>query len=136
MKQEFMMKERNNNIEAQVAKTMKLLDEMKPLEVNHFFRARLMQRIEREFGPEAKQSHAVAGNRFVFRLAFFALLIVINLGATVLSVQQNKRWTTSVSGISEMLDKLSDDYTSHEFAYYDQSSTYTSETVSTGIQTP
>ncbi len=136
MKQEFMMKERNNNIEAQVAKTMKLLDEMKPLEVNHFFRARLMQRIEREFGPEAKQSHAVAGNRFVFRLAFFALLIVINLGATVLSVQQNKRWTTSVSGISEMLDKLSDDYTSHEFAYYDQSSTYTSETVSTEIQTP
>ncbi len=136
MKQEFMMKERNNNIEAQVAKTMKLLDEMKPLEVNHFFRARLMQRIEREFGPEAKQTHAVAGNRFVFRLAFFALLIVINLGATVLSVQQNKRWTTSVSGISEMLDKLSDDYTSHEFAYYDQSSTYTSETVSTEIQTP
>ena len=136
MKQEFMMKERNNNIEAQVAKTMKLLDEMKPLEVNHFFRARLMQRIEREFGLEAKQTHAVAGNRFVFRLAFFALLIVINLGATVLSVQQNKRWTTSVSGISEMLDKLSDDYTSHEFAYYDQSSTYTSETVSTGIQTP
>ena len=136
MKQELMMKQPNNNIEEQVAKTMKLLDEMKPLEVNHFFRVRLMQRIELEFGPGMKHSNAVTGNRFVFRLAFFALLIIINLGSAVLSVQQNKRGTTSVSGISEMLDKLSDDYTSHEFAYYDQSATYPIDTVTTENQTP
>jgi hypothetical protein len=136
MKQELMMKQPNNNIEEQVAKTMKLLDEMKPLEVNHFFRVRLMQRIELEFGPGMKHSNAVTGNRFVFRLAFFALLIIINLGSAVLSVQQNNRGTTSGSGLSEMLDKLNDDYASHEFAYYDQSGTYTADTGTNENQIP
>ena len=131
-----MMKQQNKNTEEKVARTMKLLDEMKPLEVNHFFRVRLMQRIEREFGLEAKPSNSVANNRFTFRLAFFALLIVINLGATVLSVQNNNRGTISVSAISEMLDKLSDDYTSQEFAYYDQPATYAAETAPNGNQTP
>ena len=36
MKQEIMMKQHNKNTEEHVAETMKLLDEMKPLEVNHF----------------------------------------------------------------------------------------------------
>ena len=134
MKQKLMMKEHNTNIEARVANTMKLLDEMKPLEVHHFFRARLMHRIEREFGPGLKQSYAVAGNRFVFRLAFFTLLIIINLGAAVLSIQQNTFGTSS--GISEMLDKLNDDYSSHEFAYYDQSGTYPADTATNENQTP
>jgi predicted Kef-type K+ transport protein len=136
MKQKLMMKQPDNNIEEQVAKTMKLLDEMKPLKVNHFFRARLMQRIDREFGPGMKQSHALTGNRFMFRLAFFALLIIINLGSAVLSVQQNNRGTTSGSGLSEMLDKMSDDYASNEFAYYDQSGSSTPETVTNENQTP
>ena len=130
MKQELMMKQHNNNIEAQVARTMKLLDEMKPLQVNHFFRARLMQRIEQEFGFGAKRSTMSADNSFAFRLAFFALLIIINLGATLLSVQQNNRGTTSGSAISEMLDKLSDDYTSQEFAFYDQPGAYATESAS------
>lgn len=136
MKQELMMKQPNNNIEERVNRTMKLLDEMKPLEVNHFFRARLMQRVEREFGPASKHSNAHSDNRFAFRLAFFALLIIVNLGAAVLSVQQNNPGTTAGSGISEMLDKLSDDYTSHEFAYYDQSGTYASEAVTNEARTP
>jgi hypothetical protein len=136
MKQEIMMKQHNKNTEEHVAETMKLLDEMKPLEVNHFFRARLMQRIEREFVPGAKHSITFAGNRFALRLAFFALLIIINIGATLLSVQHNNRGTTSVSTISEMLDKLSDDYTSQEFAYYDQSATYAADTVPNENQTP
>ena len=136
MKQELMMKQHNNNIEEKVARTMKLLDELKPLEVNHFFRARLMQRIERESGLGSKHLSAVDGNRFAYRLAFFALLIIINLGAAVLSVQQNNQGTTAGSGISDMLDKLSDDYTGHEFAYYDQSATYTTEPVPNENKTP
>ncbi|MEI8185910.1 MAG: hypothetical protein WCG19_04350 [Chlorobiaceae bacterium] len=128
------MKPHNDNIEAQVAKTMELLDEMKPLKVNHFFRVRLMQRVEKEFGPDSKHSDSFAENRFTLRLAFFTLLIIINIGAAVLSVQQNNRRTTS--GISEMLDKLSDDYTGHEFAYYDKSAAYTSDTGSHETQAP
>ena len=128
------MKQRNNKIEEQVARTMKLLDEMKPLEVNHFFRARLMQRVEREFGPGSKHSNSVIENRFALRLAFFTLLIVINIGGTLLSVQQNN--PKPASGISEMLDKLSDDYSSHEFAYYDQSATYAADSGANETQAP
>ncbi|NMW21311.1 MAG: hypothetical protein HKK67_06710 [Chlorobiaceae bacterium] len=115
------MKERNNNTEEQVVKTMKLLDEIKPLEVNHFFRIRLMQRVEREFGQETKYSSTALRGRIDFRLAFMALLILINLGATLLSLQHNNRPVTS--GISEMIDNLSDDYTSQELAYYDSTVT-------------
>lgn len=134
MKQELMMKQRNNNIEAQVTRTMKQLDEMKPLEVNHFFRARLMQRVEREFGPGSKHSNSAAENRFALRLAFFTLLIIVNFGAAVVSIQQNNPKPTS--GISEMLDKLSDEYSSHEFAYYDQASANAAETGTTENQAP
>ena len=134
MKQELMMKQRNNTIEAQVDKTMKLLDEMKPLEVNHFFRARLMQRIERECTAESADAATGFRIRFDFRLAFMVFLILVNLGAAALFIPLNNRPATS--GISEMLDKLSDDYTSHEFAYYDQSATYPIDTVTTENQTP
>ena len=90
-----------------------------------------MQRVEREC---IQHSATALRSRIDFSLAFIALIILINLGAAALFMPLNDRPATS--GISEMLDKLSDDYTSHEFAYYDQSSTYTSETVSTEIQTP
>ena len=74
------------------------------------------------------------GNRIDLRLAFMVLLIIVNLGGTLLTVQQNSHSATS--GISEMLDKLSDDYTSQEFAYYDQTSPAQTETVTNDSQTP
>ncbi len=134
MKPKFMMKQRNNNIEAQVAETMKLIDEIKPLKVNHLFRVRLMQRVEREFEQKSEHARPMFGNRIDLRLAFMVLLIIVNLGGTLLTVQQNSHIATS--GISEMLDKLSDDYTSQEFAYYDQTSPAQTETVTNDSQTP
>lgn len=129
-----MMKRHNNNIEEQVAKTMMLLDEIQPIKVDHHFRVRLMQRIEREFGQRSEYSRAGLRNRFDFRLAFMALLIMVNLGYALLSVQHNNLGKTS--GISEMIDNLSDDYPSQEFAYYDQTSAYPAETVTTESKTP
>ncbi|MCX6178270.1 MAG: hypothetical protein NT163_02690 [Chlorobiales bacterium] len=128
-----MMKQHNNNIEAKVANTMKLLDEIKPLEVHHLFRVRLMQRIENEFGP-GEHSKAGFKNHFDFKLAFMGLLIMVNLGAALLTVQQNNGKTTS--SISELLDNLNDDYTTQEFAYYDSATAYPAEAVTTETRTP
>lgn len=134
MKQELMMKRHNNNIEEQVAKAMMLLDEIKPLEVDHHFRVRLMQRIEYEFGQRSGYAQAGLRNRFDFRLAFMALLIMVNLGSALLSVQHNNLGKTP--GISEMIDNLNDDYPSQEFAYYDQTSAYPVETMTAESKTP
>ncbi len=104
------MKNSNVNIASEVEKTMRLADEMAPLEVNPLFRVRLMQRIEQERGEKTLSLD--------LRLAFIALLVIINLGSTVLSLQTKKQQATTMS--SEVLENQSDDYTNQEFAYYDQ----------------
>ncbi|NTV05486.1 MAG: hypothetical protein HGA59_03140 [Chlorobiaceae bacterium] len=116
-----MMTKRNENIEKKVSETMKLLDEMGRVEVNHLFRVRLMQRVEREFGEGAGRAHSRFGNRVDVRLAFMTLLLIINLGSALLSVFDSNRQTTTT--LSELLDNQSDDYSSQEFAYYDQTVT-------------
>jgi len=105
------MKKSNQNIESEISKTMRLFDEMLPLEVDPLFKVRLMQRIE-------KLPVQGRGN-FDFRLAFVSLLVIINIGFTLLSFQNNERQKT-IATISELAENQSDDYTSQEFAYYDQ----------------
>ncbi len=107
---EIDMKNRKVNIASEIEKTIRLADKMAPLEVNPLFRVRLMQRIEQE---PRERTHSLD-----FRLAFIALLVIINLGSTVLSLQTKKQQATAMS--SEVLENLSDDYTNQEFAYYDQ----------------
>jgi hypothetical protein len=46
------------------------------------------------------------------------LLVIINLGSALLSLQNSE--TQLSAGISEVIDSMSDDYTTQEFAYYDQ----------------
>jgi hypothetical protein len=111
----------NENIEKRVGETMKLLDEMGGVEVNHLFRVRLMQRVEREFGEGLGRTHGRFGNRVDLRLAFMTLLLLINLGSAVLSVFDNNRQTTTT--LSELFDNQSDDYSNQEFAFYDQTAT-------------
>ncbi|WP_040433770.1 hypothetical protein, partial [Chlorobium ferrooxidans] len=113
------MKQQSENIEREVGKTLRLLDELKPLEVHHLFRVRLMQRVEAEFGEGAKKESSGFSRYFDVRLALMALLLVINLSTALLSLKSN---TTQFSaGISELLDNMGDDYSTQEFAYYDQS---------------
>ncbi len=104
------MKNSKASIASEVEKTMRLADEMAPLEVNPLFRVRLLQRIEQE--PEGRTQS------LDFRLAFIALLVIINLGSTVLTLQTKKQQATTLS--SEVLENQSYDYTTQEFAYYDQ----------------
>jgi hypothetical protein len=106
------MKYNHVNRASEVEKTMRVADEMEPLEVNPLFRVRLMQRIEQEAGGRA---HSLD-----FRLALIALLVLINLGSTVLSLQTKKQQVTAIR--SEVPENQSYDYTNQEFAYYDQTS--------------
>jgi hypothetical protein len=120
------MKKCNENIEAKVVETMALLDEMAPLEVHHLFRVKLMQRVEREFGEEAVRANGRMSHRLDFRLAFMALLLVVNLGSALISVFDGNR--PAGASVGEVFDNQSDDYSSQEFAYYDQTTTTTTTT--------
>ncbi len=111
------MKKRDENIEARVIETMDLLDKVQPLEVHHLFRVRLMQRVEREFGEEARSARGI---RLDFRLAFMALLLVVNLGSALVSVFDGNRNITG-GAVSELLESQNDEYNSQDFAYYEQS---------------
>lgn len=128
------MKKCNEQIETEVSKTMKLLDETETLTVHHLFRARLMQRLEQESekGSERKNSHF--GTRLDFRLAFMAMLFIINLGSALLSLSNGGQPATTT--LSELLDSQSDDYASQDFAYYDQTTPVSAETTGTDKRTP
>jgi hypothetical protein len=134
MKQELMMKQSHENIEREVAKTMQLLDELKPLEVHHQFRVRLMQRIDAEFGEGQKEVKSGFSRYLDIRFAFMALLVMINLGSALLSLQNNQ--TQLSAGISELIDSMSDDYTTQEFAYYDQTALPSLDTGTDNNRTP
>ena len=123
-----MMKAYNKkNIEAEIAKTMQLLDEAPPLEVHHLFRVRVMERVESSLGQKS-------GRMADFRFAFMALLVIVNVGSTVLSLQNNK--TLSKNETSESYDASGDDYSTQEFAYYDQTGTESAATIDNGRLTP
>ena len=113
-----MMKQYEKNIEAEVAKTMKLLDELEPLEVHHLFRVKVMQRVERTCSQKSRRIKNLSGRMADFRFAFMALLVIVNVGSTMLSLKNSK--TLSKNEISELYDASGDDYSTQEFAYYDQ----------------
>jgi hypothetical protein len=133
LKQEKMhMKKRNEDIERAVSETMKLL-EMRPLEVHHLFRVRLMQRIEREFAEGSRRAGTHFSNRLDFRLAFMSLLLVVNLGSAYFTIFDGNPQATVT--ISEMLDNQGDDYSSQEFALYDQTTAVTASTEPVATET-
>ena len=123
----------DKNIEAEIAKTMQLLDEVQPLEVHHLFRVRVMERVERTFGRRAGRM-ANLGNMADFRLAFMALLVMVNVGSTVLSFQSSR--TLSTTEISELPESSGYDYSAQEFAYYDQTGVDSAATSENGSMTP
>jgi hypothetical protein len=103
---------------AEVDKTLRILDEMPNLEVHHLFRARLMQRID---SLETKNSSAFAfAGGFNPRFAFFGLLLILNIAsAMLLFMHGTPQSTISVSG--GLAESFSEDYGGPALSYYDQS---------------
>jgi hypothetical protein len=131
MKQEHMMKKCNEHIEEEISKTLKVLDEMETITAHHLFRARLMHRLEVECGEKQGRGFGV---HLDFRLAFMALLLMVNLGSALLSLSNGVQPATTT--ISELLDSQNDDYASQDFAYYDQTVPSSAKTIGTDNRTP
>jgi len=112
------MKPYDKNIEAEITKTMKLLDEMKPLEVHHLFRVRVMQRVEVMSSQKSGRMTGAGGGVADFRFAFIALLLVVNIGSALLLLQNGQ--IPVHADISALSDTSGEDYSSQEFAYYEQ----------------
>ncbi len=121
------MKPYDNNIEAEVAKTMQLLDEMQPIGVHHLFRVRVMQRVEVALGQKS-------GRMADFRFAFIALLFIVNVSSALLSLQNST--TVPKTEFSELSDASGNDYSAQEFAYYDQTMNDPAATSENGSLTP
>jgi hypothetical protein len=111
------MNRTKEHLDAEVAKTMKILDEMPRIEPHHLFRARLLQRIE-----AAGAADAPAGG-FMPRLAFFSLLLAVNVGMGVLLfTHQDTQPTANRNGA--VAESYSEDYGGPALSYYDQPTIY------------
>jgi len=95
------MKQHRHNIEAEVAKTMSLLDKPAAIEVSAPFRARLMQRLEAEESKGLQGNHAFHVD---YRVAFMALLLVANLASSLLLFRQENRTNSPTQNVAATLN--------------------------------
>jgi len=103
----------------EVTKTLGMLDQMPRVEVNHLFRVRLMQRIDTmEIGKTSKT--AVFGVTFNPRLAFMALLLVLNIASALMLYMHQVPQTTGAAGA--IADSFSEAYGGPALSYYDDQS--------------
>ncbi|RXK88671.1 hypothetical protein EST62_02080 [Chlorobaculum sp. 24CR] len=104
---------------AEVNKTLELLDQMPRVEVNHLFRARLMQRIDAmETGKSS--GTALFGGALSPKLAFMTLLLVLNVASALMLFMHETPQATGSSGT--IAESLSEDYGGPALSYYDDQS--------------
>jgi hypothetical protein len=104
---------------AEVTKTIGMLDQMPKVEVNHLFRVRLMQRIE---AMEVKKTSwlALPGSSFSPRLAFMTLLLVLNVASAFMLFMHETPQATGPSMATA--ESFSEDYGGPALSYYDDQS--------------
>lgn len=112
MKPDTDMKRSKEQRDAEVMKTMGILDNMPEIRAHHLFRAHLLQRIE-----SAERSRNVAGG-FNPRLAFFGLLLTVNVGMGLLMFTHQESQTMTPRG--DTAEAVSEDYGGPALSYYDQ----------------
>jgi hypothetical protein len=122
MKQEKRMRPCYESVEAEVTETMGLLDRVEHLEVHRLFRVRLMQRLEEEL---VQRGGGRVSTRLDVGMAFVVLLLLINLASALLVIKPEE--SRSAGAVGQLADNQSDDYSGHEFAYYDQTASYAPE---------
>jgi hypothetical protein len=118
MKPDKTMNRSTEQRNAEVEKTLGLLDQMPRVEVNHLFRARLLQRIDAMEAQKSSRTTAFAGG-FNPRLAFTALLLVLNVASGVMLYLHESPQATSA--IAESFS--GEDYGGPALSYYDDQST-------------
>ncbi|NTW54099.1 MAG: hypothetical protein HGB15_04940 [Chlorobaculum sp.] len=113
------MNRTNEQRNAEVTKTLEMLDKMPKIEVNHHFRARLLQRID---AMEVKQSSGaiVFGGAFSPKLALMTLLLVLNIASAVMMYMHQTPQLTGSSGA--VAESMNEDYGGPALSYYDDQS--------------
>jgi hypothetical protein len=101
----------------EAAKTLDMLDKMPKVEVNHLFRARLLQRIDAmESGKTAGAT--LFGGAFSPKLAFMTVLLILNVASAVLLfLHEAPRQNTGAA--TPVAENVSADYGGPALAYYD-----------------
>jgi hypothetical protein len=105
---------------AEVTKTLEMLDKMPRIEVNHHFRARLLQRID---AMEVRKSTGavVLGGAFSPKLALMTLLLVLNIASAVMLYMHQSPQLAGASGA--VAESMSEDYGGGPaLSYYDDQS--------------
>jgi hypothetical protein len=105
---------------AEAKKTLEMLERLPRVEVNHLFRARLMQRID---AMEVTKSSRVAvfGGGFSPRLALMALLLVLNFASAIMLYLHETPQATGASG-AIAAESFSEVYGGPALSYYDDQS--------------
>lgn len=107
------MNRSNDQQSAEVMKTMRILDELPRIEPHHLFRARLLERMESD------NASASVATGFNPRLAFFSLLLAINIAmGTLLMLDHDAR--SALQGGDAVAESYSEDYGGLALSYYDQ----------------
>jgi hypothetical protein len=112
------MKKSREHIEAEVMKTLKILDDMQDIRPHHLFRAHLMQKIEEETEKRFSSAlpRSISSN---LRLAFIALLLLINITSALLFFGKDPlQPMAAITG--DQLETFSEDYASPALSYYAQ----------------
>ncbi len=106
--------------EAEVSKTLELLDRMPQVEPSPRFRAQLMQRIN-AMEPINNGDKPIVSMALSPKVVFLALLLMLNIAsAMLLFTSQTPQSTTSASGT--LADSFSEDYGGPALSYYDDQS--------------
>lgn len=112
------MKKSKEHIEAEIIRTLKILDDMQGIKAHHLFRAHLMQRVDETTHHKSVISGSIA-HSFNIRLAFIAALLLINIASAVLFVLSDNRQPMAAI-TNNLLESFSEDYTSPALSYYAQ----------------
>ena len=110
------MKKGNEHIEAEVVKTMAIVERGESLNVSHHFRTKLMQRIEQE--TMQRTATPYDGWQVKYKLAALLLLFALNAGSSWLLLREQP--ATSVTAILQQ----SNNDVLPEVAYNDQTLLY------------
>ncbi len=99
--------------DAEVMNTMGILDRMPEVRASHLFRARLLERIEES------EAHRSPGGYAYPRLAFFSLLLAINIAMGALLFLHQTPQVAPARNLATT-ESYSEDYGSPALSYYDQ----------------
>lgn len=110
---------RKEQIEAEVSKTLELLDRIPQVEASARFRAQLMQRID-SMEP-ASRGGITANAAFSPKVAFLTLLLMLNIASGML-LFMNEAPQPATSSSSTLADSFSEGYGSPALSYYDDQS--------------